>query len=122
MTVGAEYELLHAGLTRYHHYGMIVPVLAAVSPMLWARLNVPGVPQSVNALVGGTLTFAAAYVLLRWALRENHALGKAVLLGLLVAEFTVFTSSTKVPSIVNIFFYIFMYFYGLAELSSHWKK
>jgi hypothetical protein len=48
-------------------------------------------------------------------LKEEHPLPRAVMLGLLTAEFTVFTRSNKVPSIVNILFYLFMYFIAFTE-------
>jgi hypothetical protein len=39
------------------------------------------------------------------------------LLGLLVSELTVFSVSEKMPSIVTITFFLFMYFFGSAEVS-----
>jgi len=113
------YQILHPGFGRYHHIGLIVPLLAALSPMLLSRLAFEGLPQSINALIAGTLIFALTYILMTVVPGLNNEvqpLGKAILLGLLVAEFMVFSASLKMPSIVNITFYLFMYFYGLADL------
>ena len=86
--------------------------------MLLARIPFPGVPQPVISLINGIAVGALAYVLLAFVpfIKENAPFGKAVLLGLLVAEFTVFTKNPKVPAMVNISFFVFMYLYGLSEL------
>jgi hypothetical protein len=46
---------------------------------------------------------------------DQHALNKALLLGLLVAEFSVFSASPKTPSIVLIVFFLFIYLFAVAK-------
>jgi hypothetical protein len=115
--MGGEYTILHPGLTRNHHVGLIVPFLCAISPMILTRLPIK--TQVIKALVSGVIMAICAYILMRFVpfLREDHAVAaKATLLGLIVAELMVFTSSNKITSIVNVLFFLFMYFYGCIDL------
>jgi hypothetical protein len=114
---GGGYSLMHPGLTKYHHVGFVVPLLAALSPMFLSRM-LKDVHQVYRALVFGVIVAAASYVLMShgWFKEDHHAVNKAVLLGLLVAELTIFSSSEKIPSIVLILFFLFMYFLGMAEI------
>lgn len=110
--------LLLPGLSRYHYIGMLLPLLAALSPMLLARIPLPGVPQPVTALINGLIVGALAYVILAFVpfFKEHYPFAKAVMLGLIVAEFTVFTKNAKVPAVANIALFIFLYLYGLSKL------
>lgn len=115
---GDGYKLMHPGLTKYHHIGLIVPFLAAISPMFLASIfkNFDG-HHVVKALLFGVIVAGLSYFLMTTAFREDkYALNKAILLGLLVSELTIFSVSEKIPSIVLILFFLFMYFVGMAEV------
>lgn len=114
-------EILHPGLSPYHHLKLIVPFLAAVSPMFLARFarNV-NAPQPAKALMCGLLVGCVAYIILKFfpVLSDKHeTLGKSVVMGLLVAEFMVFSVSDKIPSVPSILFFLFAYFFALAKMS-----
>lgn len=109
----------HAGFSWFHHFGLLVPLGAVTSLSLTSRMAVPHWPQSVNAVLAGIAVAAIAYLLFRYTpLRETHPLGKAIMLGLLHAEFSVFTRTRPLPSIANISFFLFMYFYAFAEFDT----
>lgn len=127
--VDSNFDLLHPGLTQYHHVGLIVPLVAVVLPFYiaaWRPFTWLEEKHHLFAAIalGATIT-GLTYVLMRFVpfLKENqYRLNKAVLLGLLTAEVLVFTypNATKfkdrVPSIPIITFYLFMYFFGTAEI------
>ena len=107
---------VHPGLSWFHHAGLLIPLAAVISLMWTSRLARPHWPQSVNALLSGILVGLVSFVLLKYSfLKEAHPLGKAVMLGLLHAEFQVFSRPRQVPSIVNICFFLFLYFYAFAK-------
>lgn len=108
-------ELLHPGLTRYHHVSYLVPLCAALSPMLFARMPLGSMASHHKALVFGAIAFGACLGLMM-ATGEPQAYPKSILLGLLVAEFTVFGASTKVPSVVNILLFSFIYMYAISKI------
>lgn len=124
MKASQQYHLLHAGFTRYHHVALIVPLLAALSPMLLARLVPVGrthdAPSVGRALTFGAIVGLASYALLKFAplLREPHAEAKSALLGLLVAEFALMTTSHDVPSVVALSLFAFLYFFSISKLDS----
>jgi hypothetical protein len=111
-----QHSPVHPGFSRFHHTGLLIP-LGAVTSLMWtSRLARPHWPQSVNALVSGFIVGSICFVLLKYSfLKEAHPLGKAVMLGLLHAEFQVFARTRLVPPIVNICFFLFMYFFAFAE-------
>jgi hypothetical protein len=112
------FDLLQPGLSPYHHVGLLVPLLAALSPMLLGRI-LKDRHQVARSLVNGILVTVVAYGLLRFVpyIREDSLiLNKAVLLGLLIAEVTIFNGSTELPSVLVIVFVVFMYLFGLAEV------
>jgi hypothetical protein len=116
------FEILENGIGRYHHVGLVVPLLASISPLFLGRIAIPSWPEGVNALIGGVVVFAATYTIFKVVplLKEDSMpLSKAILLGLIVAELMVFrppTGPSKTPSIVVITFFLFMYFFGMADL------
>jgi hypothetical protein len=115
---GDGYTLFHPGLTKYHHVGLVVPFLAAISPMFLASIfkNFNG-HHVYKALLFGIIVAGISYFLMKTVFREDkYTLNKAVLLGLLVSELTIFSASEKIPSIVLILFFLFMYFVGMAEV------
>ena len=124
MSSSPGHAVSHPGLSKYHHIGLLVPLTFAISPMLFARwVFNPRWPQAVNAITAGVIAACLAYLLMAYipGLKEEHPLPRAVMLGLLTAEFTVFTRSNKVPSIVNILFYLFMYFIAFTEFRTDIK-
>jgi phosphatidylserine synthase len=118
--VESSYDLLHPGVTRYHHIGLVVPLLASISVMYLTRVfkNVNTPHHVVRALLFGVIVAVVSYGLMSygWFKEEKHALNKAVLLGLLVAELAIFSVSEKIPSVVMIMFFLFMYVFGTAEV------
>ena len=119
--MGESYTLLHPGFTPYHHTGLVVPLLASISSMYLTRIfkDIETPHHVVRALFFGVIVTGLSWLLMSYGpfKEERHVLNKAVLLGLLVSELTVFSVSEKIPSIVMITFYLFMYFFGTAEIS-----
>lgn len=113
---------VHPGFSWFHHFGLLVPLAAVTSLSLTSKLAQPNWPQSINAVVAGVLVALVAFVLYKFTpLQEPHPLGKAIMLGLLHAEFSVFTRTHPLPSIANISFFLFMYFYAFAEFDTKLK-
>jgi hypothetical protein len=128
MTRG-EFDLLHPGLTRYHHIGLIVPILCALFPYFTAPYveHVIGPRHHViMALVLGLLTGIFAYIVLKYVpiLQDGEYTGsKAALLGLLSAELVIFSTphgqdfiDDRIISAPLLIFYLFMYLLGTAEV------
>lgn len=125
MVVNAENvkkSLFESGWTPYHGLKLLVPLLAAVSPMVYARV----VPDSLfhghhvlKSLAYGVITTALAYLLFGIIEEKRYRLQKAVLLGLLVSELTIFHVSDEIPSIVIIIFFLFMYMFGVGVDKVH---
>lgn len=123
--MGAETNskrLLSSGWTPYHGIKLIVPLIASISPMLYARL-IPdawfGSHHVLKSLGYGVLTTMLTYVLFGLIEERRYKLQKAVLLGLLVSELTIFHVSEEIPSVVVISFYLFMYLFGLGVDGVH---
>jgi hypothetical protein len=116
------FEILESGVGRYHHIGLIVPLLASISPLFLGKIAIASLPEGVNALIAGVVVFIVTYAMFKFVpfLKEDvMPLSKAILLGLIVAELMVFRSPmspTSTPSIVVITFFLFMYFFGMADL------
>lgn len=105
-------------LTRYHTWGLLVPIICALSPVWISKHPISGVHPAFNAVIYGALVGALAYLAMTMLpkLREEHALSKAALLGLLVAEILVLQSAWKsgtgtgIPKMATITLYLFFYF------------
>jgi len=99
------------GFSKYHWYGLLGPLLAALSPMWLARLRLP-MPQPLAAVLYGAIVAAATYLIFQFVppFRESRALGKAVLLGALATEVLIFHASTRLPSVTGITLFLFFYF------------
>lgn len=99
------------GFSKYHWYGLLVPLLAAISPMWLARIKLP-IPQPIYAVLAGAAVALVTFLIFQFVplLRESQALGKAVLLGALATEVLIFHASTELPSMTNITLYLFFYF------------
>lgn len=105
------------GVTRAHTWGLLVPLLAALSPVWLSKYVHVSDHQPINALVSGLLVTIAAYVLFTMVppLQEkHHVLAKAVLAGLLVAEIMVLKPYNSVPSMGTITLWLF-FWYHTAE-------
>lgn len=115
------FTLLHPGSTKYHHIGLIVPLLAALSPMLLSKLfQNSGLSQVSKALVFGVIVAAVSYasfVAFPVLADVHYKLNAAVLLGLLVSEVTVFSDSRLIPSATHTAFFLFMYLFGISEIA-----
>jgi hypothetical protein len=104
-------------LTWFHTWGFIVPLLSALSPM-WLP-TIKGVHVAVNALIGGIIVAALAYMamtMIPFLKESEHALSKAVLCGLLVAEVLVLKSKTgSVPTMAAITLWLFFYYHTVEH-------
>ena len=105
------------GLTRHHTWGLVVPLLASLSPMVLSRYAFDGVPTAVNALIAGGVVAGACWVLMSHVplFTETHALSKAVLCGLLVAEVMVLSPSNRLPTMTALTLWLFFYFYSVEN-------
>jgi hypothetical protein len=106
------------GYSKFHTEVLVVPSIVLFGLMLTARMANPEWPQSVNALVAGAVAAAASYALytvLPWD--KELIVGKSVMLGLLHAEFSVFTRSHLLPSATTIAFFMFMFLYSLGDVT-----
>lgn len=105
-------------LSKSHVIGWVVPLLAALSPMLLSRIRVAGLPGPVHALLGGVLVGCVAWVLLRYVpfLAESYPFSRAVLLGILTAEVMVFHAAPKVPPVASLALFLFLYFYSTESV------
>lgn len=111
---------MHAGVTKYHHIGLLVPVIVAILPYYLGQFitneTFSAVPRSL--VMGATVT-AISYAALSFipgVKDDTYVLNKAVLLGLLTSEVCIFSVPDQMPSIVLIVFFVFMYLFGIAEV------
>ena len=127
--VESHYDLLHPGLTVYHHVGLIVPVVAVVLPFYLATwMPFTWIEEkhhlfaalALGAVITGVTWFMMKYV--PFLKDDQYRLNKAVLLGLLASEILVFTYPNaksfkdRVPSAPIISFFLFMYLFGVSEI------
>jgi hypothetical protein len=110
------------GFSKFHFSVMIIPFLVALGLMVTARIANPEWPQSVNALLAGVLVAVVSYIMYKLLpFDDEQHLPKAIMLGLLHAEFSVFTRSHLLPPVTTITFFMFMFFYALADVHSDIK-
>jgi hypothetical protein len=107
------------GFTRAHWIGLVVPMLAALSPPVLSLIKTP-IPQPLYAVLAGAIVAAVCFPLLEFVypFKEGNALGKAVLLGALATEIMIFHASTKLPSVTTITLYLFFYFNTVEFMDS----
>jgi len=125
-----DYSLMHSGWSRYHHVGLIVPIISAILPFIIAPYveHIIGKRHHiVMALLLGTIVAGVAYILLKYVplLQDTNYTGsKAVLLGLLSAELMIFTTphgkdwDDRMISAPLLIFFIFMYLLGVGEVET----
>jgi len=121
-----SFDLLKPGVSRYHHVGLIVPILCGTVPFLVAPYfrSLEKHHHILTALVLGFLTGCFAYVLMRYVplLKDpQYTLNKAALLGLLTAEIMIFTFprgdwDDRIVSPPMLIFYLFMFLFGISEI------
>ena len=107
------------GITRAHTWGLVIPLAAALSPMLLSKYaSVQGAPAPVNALLAGAVVAGAVYLLMTRVplLQERDALAKAVLCGLLVAEIMVLKPYGAIPSMATITLWLFFYYHTMEHV------
>lgn len=111
---------MNSGFSRYHWVGLLVPLLAAISPMWISRLPKFGVPQPIFAVLAGFLVAGVSFLMLRFLplIKEPLAFGKSVLLGALATEVLIFHGSTKMPPMTTITLYLFFYFNTIEFLNT----
>lgn len=127
--VESSYDLLHPGLTVYHHFGLIVPITAVVLPFYLATWTpftwIEEKHHLFAALALGAVITGVTWFMMRFVpfLKDDqYRLNKAVLLGLLASEILVFTYPNaktfreRVPSAPIISFFLFMYLFGVSEI------
>jgi len=122
-----SYDLLKPGFSKYHHIGLVVPILAATVPFLVAPWfhSFERQHHVLAALALGLFSGILAFVLFKWVplLKDDHyTLNKAVLLGLLTAEIMIFTFpfqgdwDDRFISPTLLLFFLFMYTLGISEV------
>jgi hypothetical protein len=108
------------GITRAHTWGLIVPLMAALSPVLLSKYtDVKGLPTPINALLSGAVVSLVAYFLMTQVpmLKEKtYVLAKAVLCGLLVAEIMVLKPYGAIPSMGTVTLWLFFYYHTMEHL------
>lgn len=127
--VESNYDLLHPGLTVYHHVGLIVPIVAVILPFYLAtwfpftwieEKHHLFAALALGAVITGVTWFLMKFV--PFLKDDQYRLNKAVLLGLLTSEILVFTYPNaksfkdRVPSAPIISFFLFMYLFGVSEI------
>jgi hypothetical protein len=119
------YELFKPGLSKFHHHGLIVPLLCVLSPVYLGPVLKHIGPSNVplRALMYGFCTFLISYTLYSFGpLRDNYKrLGKSILLGLLTAELLIFSIPERSEKFVDRFpspvITVFMLFMALVAFS-----
>jgi hypothetical protein len=116
--------MVETGLNRLHFWGLIVPLLVfPVLPYVMANagLYFKSLPQPVNAIVFGMVAAVTSYLLMTHIsiFHDAPVLERSIILGLLVAKFTIFEPVDFVPSVTMITFYLFIYFYAAAEVDAN---
>ena len=107
------------GITRAHTWGLVVPLLAALSPYwLGKYATIQGLHPALNAIVNGIIVAIVAYVLMTRVpyLKESaHALSKAVLCGILVAEITIVRQYSTIPPMGTITLWLYLYYHTMEH-------
>lgn len=100
---------------------LFVVLGSSLSLPYFRKLNdwLPYTHPALLALVGGVITTIVTYLPMKYA-DPKYAFSNAVLVGLLVAEFTVYGAPFNFPAPVAISFFFFMYFYGREEAQHLW--
>ena len=104
---------------KYWNYtiGLIVPLLAALSPSLIYPLIEKFIgkelPKEILGLVTGTI-IGLLTIIPFGLLREDNVLGKSILCGLLCAEVMVF-SGGAFPSMAGIALWLFFYWHSVEH-------
>lgn len=118
---------VETGFNRLHTVGLIVPLIAF--PFLPYLMGINGFfitegPQVLNALIFGLTSMLVSYILMMSfrIFYEDAALERSVILGLLVAVFTMFSTQDIFPSITFILFFLLSYHYAMGEVdeNAHW--
>ena len=121
MVAGGASDGASRGLTHFHTWGLVIPLLCAISPMWISKYAIAGVPAPFNAVIFGVIVGALAYAAMQFPpFTEKHALSKAVLCGLLVAEVLTLEAAWgkgNLPPMASITLWLFFYFHTVE--SSH---
>lgn len=117
-------EINPTGLNRLHFWGLVVPIIAfPILPYVMAQsgLYFKSLPQPVNALLFGVVATIISYILMSYVsvFHDAPVLERSIVLGLLVAKFTIFSPMDFIPSITLITFFLFIYFYASAEVDAN---
>jgi len=103
---------------------LTIVLASSLSLPYFRKLNdvfFPTVHPALLALISGLMVTAFAYLPLRFA-DPKYAFSSAVLIGLLVAEFSVYGAPFDFPLPVAVSFFFFMFYYGYAEASHLWPQ
>lgn len=111
--------------TKAGNLPLILMVVFAASMSLpyfrWFNTTFVDLHPGLAALASGVLATAATYPALRFA-DEKYAFSSALLIGLLVAEFSVYGAPLEFPGPVVVAFFFFMFFMGYEEAAHLWPK
>lgn len=109
-------DVIQPGLSEYHTKELILPLFGSLALSLTPRiLERSALPRSANALLAGLIVGGLSY-LIGWLLQLKEVVGKAVLIGLIHAKFSVFATSHRVPAAIHIAFFLFIYLYCMLDL------
>ena len=107
-------QVMEPGFGIYHRTGIVVPLALAIFAPIAIVSRIPSKSPVVRALVSGVLVALISYVALGFIDPMNR-LEKCAILGLLVAEFAIFGTSKKIPSMLNIAFFTTCYLFALTH-------
>lgn len=99
----------------------LLVLLSALSLPYFRSLNdaLPKVHPALIAMISGAIVTALTYFPAVYV-DKRFAVSHAVLLGLLVAEFTVYGSPIGFPTPVVLSFFFFMFYVGESEAADLW--
>lgn len=95
--------------------GLLLPYTRTINNLY------PDWPPAISSLVSGFIAFLVTYLPFSYV-DKKYALSDAVLVGLLVAEFSVYGGTIGATSLVPLSFFMFMFSYGRDEADHLWPK
>lgn len=101
---------------------LVLVVLSAALSMPYFRIlndNLMEIHPALVSIIAGIIIILASYLPLRYV-SEKFAFSNAVLLGLIVAKFSVYGAPCNFPAPLLIAFFFFMFFFGYEEREHLW--
>jgi len=95
--------------------GLILPLFFAITSIWIGKINFLGLAQPIKALLFGMIITVICYQLMFRYIKEDDAMAKAALIGLLSAEVMVFTNESSKVSMAGITLWLFFYFHSVEH-------